>query len=496
MEIFNQFKGIKTNQLECQIRRINLMGKTPLYLQIVHLIREKIARGEWPVGSKLPTQREMTKQFNVNRSTVITAIEILKSEGLIEGKTGSGIYIVNNQWSLLTASSPPDWNELSKWALYPPSDNTVQLINEMENRKDIIQLSKGELGIDLFPHSEIAKTAEKISSQLHEFGYGDGLGDIHLRKEISKNLLKHGIHASPSSILIVSGALQALKLLSVGILKRGSTVFIESPSYLYSIYLFRAAGMKLKPIPVDKNGLDVEELSQQNIKNNLSALYVNPTFQNPTTTIMSLQKRQLLIEKCQYFQLPIIEDDIYRDLWIDEPAPPPLKTFDQQGQVLYIGSFSKTIAAGLRIGWLVGPESVIKRLSDLRMQIDYGSSYASQMLVKELLSSGLYEKHIERTRNRLKQKRDFLLHLLNQHLVDYARWSKPSGGFFIWVTFNNNIDTRKLFKECLNSGVLINPGFIYNDNNHRTIRLSFAYPSFEEMEKGILTIKELLTNHV
>ncbi|KEF38677.1 transcriptional regulator [Schinkia azotoformans MEV2011] len=95
------------------------MGKTPLYLQIVHLIREKITRGEWPVGSKLPTQREMAKQFNVNRSTVITAIEILKSEGLLEGKTGSGIYIVNNQWSLRTASSPPDWNELSKWALSP-----------------------------------------------------------------------------------------------------------------------------------------------------------------------------------------------------------------------------------------------------------------------------------------------------------------------------------------------------------------------------------------
>ncbi|MGE7184101.1 PLP-dependent aminotransferase family protein [Peribacillus sp. NPDC006672] len=471
------------------------MRKTPLYLQIVDLIRGKILRGEWPVGSKLPTQREMAKQFNVNRSTVITAIEILKSENLLEGKTGSGVYIVNNQWSLLTANSPHNWNDLSEWALYPPSDNIVQKINEMENRKDIIHLSKGELGIDLFPHSEIAQAAEKVSGQLHEFGYGVGLGDINLRIEISKHLLKHGIHASPTSILIVSGALQALKLISVGTLKRGSTVFIENPSYLYSIYLFRAAGMTLKPISINENGLNIEELFQQKIKKSLSALYVNPTFQNPTTTIMSSQNRQLLIEKCQYSQLPIIEDDIYRDLWIDEPAPAPLKTFDKQGQVLYIGSFSKTIAAGLRIGWLVGPEDVIHRLSDLRMQNDYGSSYVSQMLVKELLSSGLYEQHLNRTRTGLKQKRAFLLHLLNQHFRDYATWSIPTGGFFIWVTFHKKINTRILFKQCLSNGVLINPGFIYNDNKP-TIRFSFAYPSFDEMEKGISKIKELLITHV
>jgi GntR family transcriptional regulator of abcA and norABC len=471
------------------------MSKIPRYLQIVHSIREKITNGEWSIGTKLPTQREMSEQFQVNRSTVITAIEILKAEGLLEGKTGSGVYIVNNKWSLLTANSPLDWSDWSKWAVHPPSDHTVQIINESETKNDIIQLSKGELGSDLFPHFEIAKTLEKVSSQLHEFGYGDGLGDINLRKEISKHLQKQGIRASPSNILIVSGALQALKLISLGILKRGSTVFIESPSYLYSIKLFRAAGMALRPIQVNKNGLDLKELAQQKIINNLSALYVNPTYHNPTSTIMPLQQRELLMETCQYFQLPIIEDDIFRDLWIDEPAPPPLKTLDKQGQVLYVGSFSKTIAAGLRIGWLVGPENVIKRLSDLRMQIDYGSSYLSQVLVKEFLSSGLYESHLNKVRSALKKKRDFLLGLLDLHLCDYATWPKPTGGFFIWVTFNKNINMKKIFKQSLNNGLLINPGFIYNDNKP-TMRLSFAFPTYDEMEKGILILKGIIKNNV
>jgi GntR family transcriptional regulator of abcA and norABC len=168
---------------------------------------------------------------------------------------------------------------------------------------------------------------------------------------------------------------------------------------------------------------------------------------------------------------------------------------DKQGQVLYVGSFSKTIAAGLRIGWLVGPENVIKRLSDLRMQIDYGSSYLSQVLVKELLSSGLYENHLNKIRPDLKKKRDFLLHLLDLHLRDYATWPKPTGGFFIWVTFNKNINMRKIFKQSLINGLLINPGFIYNDNKP-TMRLSFAFPTYDEMEKGILILKDIIKKNV
>lgn len=470
------------------------MNKNPLYLQIVHWMRKKIDQGEWVIGSKIPTQREIAEQFGVNRSTVITAIEILKSEGLLEGRTGSGIYVVQNQWSLISAISPPDWNDLTKWSSQPSSNQMVQIINEMENRKDFIQLSKGELGRDLFPHSEISETLEQVSSQLHEFGYGDGLGDLGLRKEISKYLQKRGLNIDSDSILIVSGALQALKLITIGILKKGSTVFLESPSYLHSVNLFPPE-MSIKQIPVGENGLKIKELFQQKFIKNSSVFFTNPTFQNPTSTSISLEERKILLEKCRLFQLPIIEDDIFRDLWIDEPPPAPLKRLDKNGQVLYIGSFSKTIAAGLRIGWLAGPETVIKRLGDVRMQTDYGSSYLSQLLVKELLASGKYESHLEKVRNGLREKRDYMLELLNLHLSDYAAWSKPSGGFFIWVKLDEKVNMNKLFKECLNNNVLINQGSIYHGNNS-TIRLSYSYASFEEMEKGILTIKEILSNQI
>lgn len=472
-----------------------MVKKVPMYLQIAQSIRQKIDRGEWVIGSKIPTQREIAEQFQVNRSTVITAIDILKSEGLLEGITGSGIYVSNNQWSLLSSSSPPNWKELTQWATQPSSDHIVQLINDSESRKDLIQLSKGELGPDLYPHAEIEKSLIKVTAQLQEFGYGNGLGDKGLREEISRHLLTHGMEIAPENILIVSGALQALKLISIGILKKGSTVFLESPSYLHSINLFRAEDMTLKPILVDRDGLVLDELFQHYIPKHSAALYINPTFHNPSGTTMSTKRRELLIERCQSLRLPVIEDDIFRDLWIDRPPPLSLKTLDKHGQVIYIGSFSKTIAPGLRIGWLAGPETVVKRLSDVRMQTDYGSSYLSQLLVKELLSSGLYEKHLLRVRARLKEKRDFLLHLLNEHFSHDATWDKPAGGFFIRVVLKDKINMHRLFKSCLNHSLLINPGFIYRDFTP-SIRLSFAYATEREMEEGIIQLKRNIKNNL
>ncbi|RJS61156.1 hypothetical protein CJ483_14775 [Bacillus sp. PK3_68] len=467
------------------------MSKMPRYLQIVHSIREKIDKGEWVVGSRIPPQRAIAEQFAVNRSTVITAIEILKAEGLLEGRAGSGVYVVNNRWSLSAAISPPDWENLTQWSLQPSSNQTVQSINELENRKDVIQLSKGELGPDLFPQADIAAALTKVSGELQEFGYGNGLGDAGLRREISRHMEEYGLSIAPESILIVSGALQALTLIAIGILKKGSTVFLENPSYLHSVNLFRTAEISIRPISVHENGLNIEELFQQNIPKGSSALYINPTYQNPTGTTMSKEHRQLLMDKCRYFQLPVIEDDIFRDLWIDEPAPAPLKTLDKSGQVLYVGSFSKTVAPGLRIGWLAGPEDVVKRLSDVRMQTDYGSSYLSQVLVRELLRSRLYEKHLRKVRIYLKERRAHLLKLLRLHLSEYATWRAASGGFFIWVTLNKKVNMHAFFKACLNSGVLINPGFIYNDS-HSTIRLSYSYEEVERMEVAIIKIKKVL----
>jgi GntR family transcriptional regulator of abcA and norABC len=345
----------------------------PKYRQIVDYIKEKIANGEWPIGSKIPSQRQLANVFGVNRSTVITALEELMADGLIQGKIGIGTVVVNNTWTLLATNPPPDWNKHIKSGLHKPSQATVQQINQAESNTNLIQLSKGELSTDIFPLDTMKLVMRRVSENMEAFGYEEPKGFFPLREAISDYLKTTvGIEISTSSILIVSGALQALQLISVGLLHRGSTVLLEKPSYLYSLYVFQSAGMKLIGLPIDEYGLLPNFVLESKKQRGRTILYSIPCFQNPTGILMPEKRRQELIQVCKKEQLPMIEDDIYRELWIDEPPPPPLKAKDKHGHVLYLGSLSKTLSPGLRIGWVIGPEPVIERLSDIKMQTDYG----------------------------------------------------------------------------------------------------------------------------
>lgn len=466
--------------------------KYPKYQQIVDDIKEKIAHGEWPIGSKIPSQRKLAKKFEVNRSTVITALEELMADGLIEGKMGMGTIVVNNTWTLLATNPPPDWNEHVKSGLHKPSQATVQEINQAESNTNLIQLSKGELSKDLFPLETMKLVMGRVSNKMEAFGYEEPKGFMPLREALSNYLRTVGVHASPSSILIVSGALQALQLISVGLLHRGSSVLLEKPSYLYSLHVFQSAGMKLTGLPLDEHGLLTNDISISKGQEGRAILYSNPCFHNPTGILMSEKRRQELLEVCEKEQLPMIEDDIYRELWIDEPPPFPLKAKDRNGHILYLGSLSKTLSPGLRVGWVVGPEPVIERLSDIKMQTDYGSSSLSQRVATEWLTSGLYQQHLESVREQLKIRRTVVLKALDTYLKDIALWDVPKGGFFIWLNILPKLSMRDLYVKALAEGILLNPGNIYAQESDRYIRISYAYASLTDLKKGIFKMSQII----
>ncbi|MED1597275.1 MULTISPECIES: PLP-dependent aminotransferase family protein [Bacillus] len=466
--------------------------KTLKYQKIVNYIKDKIAYGEWPIGSKIPSQRQLAKLFEVNRSTVITALEELIADGLIEGKIGMGTVVVNNTWTLLATNPSPDWNEHVKSGLLKPSQATVQEINQAETNTNLIQLSKGELSKDVFPLDTMKLIIRRVSEKIEAFGYEEPKGFLPLREALSNYLKTFGIHASTSSILIVSGALQALQLISVGLLHRGSTVLLEKPSYLYSLHVFQSAGMKLTGLPMGEHDLFPNSVTVSKKQRGRALLYSIPCFHNPTGILMSEKQRQKLLEVCEKEQLPIIEDDIYRELWIDAPPPPPLKALDKNGHVLYLGSLSKTLSPGLRIGWIVGPEPVIERLSDIKMQTDYGSSSLSQRVAAEWLTSGLYEQHLESVREQLKIRRTVVLEALNIHLKDIATWDVPKGGFFIWLKILPKLSMRELYIKALSEGILFNPGNIYGQESHRYLRLSYGYASLKDLKQGIYQISRII----
>jgi len=456
-----------------------------VYRQIVAYIKEKIETGEWPVNSKLPTQRALASAMGVNRSTVVTALDELRAEGLIESTVGSGTMVSNNTWSLLSATPPPDWMSYVQAGTHPPNLPTIQEINRLEPDPSYIRLGTGELSPSLIPLEKMNEMMRRAGKNMTSLGYAEPKGLLPLRQAVSQHLRGRGIEASPASILIVSGALQALQLITQGLLYPGSTILAERPSYLYSLPLFQASGLRLVGVPMDQDGMIPEALGHKQQAQRAALLYTIPAFHNPTGRCMSVKRREQLMAVCERERLPVLEDDVYGELWLDEPGAAPLKTRDPQGQVLYLGSLSKTLSPGLRIGWLVGPQPVIDRLADVKMQTDYGASGLSQWVAAEWLSGACYQQHLQEVREALRHRRDQMCHCLQRWFGDIAIWEKPRGGFYVWLQLRHALSMRALFDRALKQGILLNPGYIYDQNDSRHLRLSYSYADVGEMEEAM-----------
>ncbi|WP_432664018.1 PLP-dependent aminotransferase family protein [Wukongibacter baidiensis] len=463
----------------------------PIYKQIVNYFKKKISSGEWPVDSVIPTQRELAQIFEVNRSTIVSALDELKAEGILEGRGKGGTKIVS-QFLPYISNIQPNWHSYIEEGIHIPNFKTIKQINNLELQNNYIRLSTGEASPDLFPKEKMAIILNEVSKDIKNLGYESPNGMLYLREQISKYLKPYGINASTSSILIVSGALQAIQLISIGLLQPGATVFLEKPSYMYSLKIFQSMGMRRCGIPMDNEGIKASLIPGYKKKNRPSILYTIPNFQNPSGNVLSLNRRKELVEICQKEKLPVIEDDVYRELWIDNPPPRPLKSMDNSGLVLYVGSVSKTLSPGLRIGWIVGPQPVIERLADIKMQTDYGSSSLSQITVAKWMETGLYQEHLEYIRKQLYIRRMVTIEALEKYYSDIATWNVPSGGYYIWLSLIDPLNMHRLFDEACKIGILMYPGYIYDSVPNQNLRISYSYASIEDLEKGLYKLSQLI----
>lgn len=467
----------------------------PLYRQIYLYIRDKIRSGQWPANSHLPAQRLLAARLGVNRSTLCTALNELTADGYLKSRQGSGIIVSDAAWPELSAASR-SWNERLSTDAYLSNQPMIQRINELEFEPAMIRLGTGELAPELFPNEELRTLIRETAPKITSFGYQEPQGLLYLREQISRHLEKSDIHVPPAGILIVSGALQALQLICFGLLAPHDAMFVERPSYLLSLKLFRSLQLHFSELPMTNDGLSLESLYLQQKKRRHALLYTIPSFHNPTGALMPLTQRQKLLSFCQEARLPIIEDDVYRDLWLDECPPPTLKAMDTGNLVLYISSLSKTIGPGLRLGWIVGPEPIIRRLADLKMQHDYGSSTLSQWVAAEWLRQDLESQHLSHLRSHLRERRALALDCLQRDFSDIAEWQTPKGGFYIWLHLNTPVSMHQLFKAACKKHILLNPGTIYDSLSNQHLRISYAYASPQELEKGLAILAELLHDRV
>lgn len=462
----------------------------PVYQQIVSFICQKVKSGAWPIGTRLPSQRQLAAMFGVNRSTIVAALDELTACGVAASNQGAGTIIVSNTWSVLLPNA--DWNAYLSSGYFKANSQLLQAINHYEAQSNIIRLGTGESDPHIMPAELYQEAMARLLRSAPSLGYTEPLGSPRLRRAVANLLAKRGLNISPGCLLITSGSLQALQLIAAGLLPRGAAVYTEAPSYLKSLNLFQSSDIRLQGIPMDCQGISLRHLSGCCGAPGPAALYTIPTNHNPTGLTMPLARRQALLQLCQERQLPIIEDTAYEELCLTQPAPLSLKALDASGAVIQLGTISKSFSPGLRIGWLAAPEPIVQRLGDIKMQIDYGASALSQALLCEILESGLYEQYLKLLKKELKQRLENALLVLHTYYEDLAFWLAPQGGFFIWLTFKQPLNIRQLFQEAVKRRILLNPGDLYDFKRNNSLRLSFAYVTCEEFTAAAKTLAQIV----
>ena len=317
-----------------------------------------------------------------------------------------------------------------------------------------------------------------------------------MRKFISKQLnLSAQIVSIENEILVVSGSLQALDLVNETFLRKGDTVIIEEENYGGTISRLKRLGVNMVGIPLERDGMNVEVLEQTLLdlrKKKITPRYIYtiPTIQNPTGTVMSAKKREILIDLSKQFEIPIFEDDCYADLLFEKERPPAIKSFDTDGYVIYCGSFSKSIAPALRVGYLIADWNILSRI--LPYKTDAGTGSLEQMALAEFCEIN-FNSHIKMLRSELQKKSEAICYAFDKYFGSSADYNKPDGGIFIWVDMPEKVDTSRLYELALKDGVAINPGneWSINPNGKHKMRLCFGNPSIKEIDEGIKLLAEI-----
>jgi 2-aminoadipate transaminase len=363
------------------------------------------------------------------------------------------------------------------------------------NRAGVIELKWGSPSFDLLPVAGVQRAAHEALERdgALALSYGAEQGPGHLIEQLCARLGRlEGTVPPQEQMMITGGVSQALDMVCTLLTRPGDVALVESPVYHLALRILRDHGLELVPVPADENGLRVDALEEtlaelQREGRWPSLLYTVPTFNNPTGATMSLERRKAVVELAQREGLLVLEDDVYRELWYDSPPPPSIYDLAPAGPVVRLGSFSKVVAPGLRLGWMLAAPEIIRRCTGSG-QLDSGGgvNHFTAHVVAAFIELGLLDRHVERLCEAYRQRRDRLVDGLANHLPEGCAWGRPGGGFFVWLRLPPGMDGTALLPAAEVAGVSYVPGarFFTGGGGERTCRLAFTLVTLEELEEG------------
>lgn len=459
----------------------------PLYLQLAEIVSDKIRKQELPAGAKLPPERVLARIFSLSRTTAINAYRHLEQQGMVHTKVGSGTYVAEQHSETDASASQVPWNQL--FIPYPQTPLS-SILRELVSppAPDTISLSAGMGDPALYPVETFTELYNTYIQHLKktDFGHIPTEGYDPLRRSVAGMLNAKGIPAKQNHVMILSGSQQGLYLLSKTLLEPGDSVIIESPSFIGAIQVFQASGARVLSLPSEER-FPLAALEDYLIRYRPKMLYLMPTFHNPTGRVMPLKERQDLLQLAARHRLIIVEDDPYSDIYYDKEPPAALKALDTYGGVVYLGTFSKILFSGLRVGYISASPILINRLALEKQYIDLHSNNVSQWLIQHFLASDHFAGHLSFIRQEYKKRRDDTAKALHRLCGKYLDFAVPDGGFYFWCTIKQSGTSRRLLHEATKTGVTFVPGeaFYTTPTEDKEFRLCFTTHNQTMLNEGI-----------
>ncbi|HUI74716.1 MAG TPA: PLP-dependent aminotransferase family protein [Candidatus Acidoferrum sp.] len=380
--------------------------------------------------------------------------------------------------------------------------SAIRELLKITQRPEVISFAGGLPASDVFPIERFKEACRKVLEQNAGLAlqYGETEGYKPLREMIARHISRYGIRAQAENVLITTGSQQALDLVGKLLINPGDPILVEAPTYLGALQAFSAYGAEYFSVPCDEDGLRTD-LLEARLRSGPKFMYVLPNFQNPGGTTLSLERRRTLVLLAEKYGIPIVEDDPYGQLRYEGEHLPPLVVLDREnvprddgyalGNVIYLSTFSKTLAPGLRLGWIVAPPEVIAKLVQLKQGADLHTSTFTQMVAYDVARDNFLDQHVKRLRNVYRERRDVMLQALEQYFPAEVTWTRPKGGLFLWVTLPDGMNANELFQEALKQNVAFVSGdsFFAPDAQEyepsRHLRLNFSHARPEEIRDGI-----------
>ena len=463
------------------------------YLEVADRIEMLIENRVLKVGDKLLSVRALSKEQGISLSTAFQAYYSLESKGLIEARPQSGYYVKfsrEHTLDLPKTCDPPDD------AIPVSVDDMINSVYVDLNNDKLLSFSMGAPSAELLPAAKLNKAVMHVlrSSKTSCLNYEHIQGNVMLRKQIARQAFNWGGTPAADDIVVTAGAVEALSLCIKAITKPGDAIAIESPTYFAIFQVMESHGLKVVEIPTDPcTGVDLDYLEKAIPRFDIKAcLFVN-NFNNPLGSLMPDENKKRLVDMLAKKEIPLIEDDIYGELYFGKTRPKTCKTYDKKGLVLHCASFSKSLAPGYRIGYAI-PGRFKEKVMRLKRMHSVSTNTLAQAAIADFLSNGRYELHLRHLRKSLHTQSLRYVQAVSDYFPDDTCITRPQGGFTLWIEMNKKINAYKLHKRALKHNIGIAPGQIFSSQGRfeNCFRISYGMPWSEKIGQGLQTLGKLI----